>query len=212
MRVTLGMIAASGLLAACAGSTPPPPNWQTNAHLALKNFEAAYLEGNTRVADAEFKRALAEVAATGRPAVAARIELARCAVQTASLVFDECPGFQPLAVDAEAEERAYADYLAGRWQGLDAKRLPAHHQPVIASGALPADPIARLVAAGAMLRADRITPTAIAAAAETASANGWRRPLLAWLGVEEKRALSAGDTEATARIRRRIELVVKGGK
>ena len=212
MRTKFLLLAASGLIAACAGSTPPPPNWQANAHLALKNFETAYLEGNTRLADAEFTRARAEVAATGRPAVAARVELARCAVQTASLVFDECPGFQPLAVDADAEERAYADYLAGRWQGLDAKRLPAHHQPVIAGGALPTDPMARLVAAGAMLRAGRITPAVIAAAAETASANGWRRPLAAWLGVEEKRALSAGDTEAAAQIRRRIELVVKGGR
>ncbi len=211
MRTRFLLVIAS-LVAACAGSAPPAPNWQTNAHLALKNFEAAYLEGNTRAAEAELARARAEVAATGRPEIAARIELAYCAVQVASLAFNDCPGFQPFAVDAGAQERAYANYLAGRWQGLDAKLLPAHHQPVLAGGALPPDPVARLVAAGALLRAEKITPAAIPAAVETASANGWRRPLLAWLGVEEKRALSAGDTEAAARVRRRIELVVKGGR
>jgi hypothetical protein len=34
----------------------------------------------------------------------------------------------------------------------------------------------------------------------------WQRPLLAWLGVQEKRAEAAGDREALERIRRRIAL------
>jgi hypothetical protein len=40
-----------------------------------------------------------------------------------------------------------------------------------------------------------------------ASAQGWRRPLLAWLGVLEKRAQDAGDGETAARVRRRIDLI-----
>jgi hypothetical protein len=54
----------------------------------------------------------------------------------------------------------------------------------------------------------RIEPPDITAAIEAASAQGWRRPLLAWLGVEERRAQAAGDAEAAARIRRRIELIL----
>jgi hypothetical protein len=42
---------------------------------------------------------------------------------------------------------------------------------------------------------------------DTASEQGWRRPLLAWLGVQEKRASDAGDSETAARIRRRIDLI-----
>ena len=41
-----------------------------------------------------------------------RAELLRCAVQVASLVFEPCPGFEPLRQDAPAAERAYAAYLA----------------------------------------------------------------------------------------------------
>ena len=67
--------------------------------------------------------------------------------------------------------------------------------------------MSRLVAAGVLFRMGRITPAGIAAATDTASANGWRRPLLAWLGVEAARADAAGDRDAAARIRRRIELV-----
>lgn len=208
----LGPLAFVALLVAACSSTPAPPEWQANAHLALKNFEAAYLEGNTRIADAEFARARFEASATGRPDIVARLELARCAVQTASLAFDDCPGFKQLEADAHAQERAYADYLAGRWRGLDPNLLPAHHRPVVTAGALPAEPLARLVAAGALLRAERITPGAIAAATEAASASGWRRPLMAWLGVEERRAANAGDNDAAARIRRRIELLTGGGR
>jgi len=183
-----------------------------NAQLALKNFEKAYLEGDTRAADAEFARARAALTATGRADLVARAELVRCAAQVASLAFDDCPGFALLAVDAGAPDRAYAEYIAGRWQGLDASLLPAQHRAVVTAGALPEEPMARLVAAGALLRAGRIDPAGIAAAGETASANGWRRPLLAWLGVQEKRATDAGDGEAAVRIRRRIELIMNGGK
>ncbi len=198
------------LLASCAGATPPP-DWQLNAHLSLKNFEAAYLAGNSRVADAEFARARSELSSTGRADLVARAELTRCALQTASIAFEDCPAFRSLALDAGAPERAYREYLAGRWQGLDVNLLPEQHRQVILGGALPIDPMARLVAAGASLRAGKASPASIAAAIDTASANGWRRPLLAWLGIEEKRASSAGDNEAAARIRRRMELISKGG-
>ena len=201
---------SAALLGACAGA-PPPPDWQSNAHLALKNFETAYLRGDTGLADSEFARARTELASTGRADLVARAELARCAVQVASLAIEDCPGFTALAADADANERAYAEYISGRWEGLDVNLLPPQHRPVVASSALPTDPLARLVAAGALLRAGRLEPAGIAAATEAASASGWRRPLLAWLGVQEKRAADAGDREAAARIRRRIDLVLKGG-
>jgi hypothetical protein len=69
-----------------------------------------------------------------------------------------------------------------------------------------ADPLSRLVAAGAMLQAGRIAPPDIAIATDTASAQGWRRPLLTWLGVSAQRARAAGDTAELARIERRIAL------
>jgi hypothetical protein len=71
--------------------------------------------------------------------------------------------------------------------------------------------MSRLVAAGVLLRQGRLAPAGVAAAAETASANGWRRPLLAWLGVEAAGADAAGDGASAARIRRRIDLVTSSG-
>lgn len=204
-RITLIMAACA--LAACS-SKPVPPAWQANAYGSLNSFSNAYLRGDSRVAQAEFARARGEVASTGRPDLVARAELVRCAVQVASLDFGPCDGYAALAQDAAPAERAYAAYIGGRWDGLNAGLLPEQHRPVVASGTAAGveEPLARLVAAGALMRAKRITPADIAAAVDTASEQGWRRPLLAWLGVQLQRARAAGDSQATTQIQRRIEL------
>ena len=206
---------ATLLLAGC-GNTPPQPDWQMNAKSALERAQQAFLTGNNRVEVAEFARARAEVASTGRADLMARIELARCATRVASLVFEPCAGFVPLAQDAAAPERVYADYLAGRVLASDAARLPEQHRAVAVAGTpVPnlksvADPLARLVAAGVLLQTNRADPGVIAVAIDTASAQGWRRPLLAWLGVQAQRAEAAGDADEVARIRRRIALAGEG--
>lgn len=196
------------LLAACA-SKPPVPSWQPNAKDALDGFTDDYLRGSTGAANAQFARARRETASTGRADLVAQVELVRCATLAASLEFDDCPGFAALAVDATAQQRAYAAYIGGRWEGLDAALLPEQHRPVLASGSLAgvADPLARLVAAGALFKAGRIRPEDGVAATETASSQGWRRPLLMWLGVQAKRAEAAGDSGALERLRRRMALV-----
>lgn len=177
------------LLAAGCGGTQPL-DWQANAASALQSFQRHYFSGDTAIAEAEFKAARSELARTGRADLIARAELVRCAVRTASLEFDDCPGFEALRYGARPEEAAYADYLAGR----------GRHS-------VGDDPLSRLVAAGVSLKSGSINPAGISAAVDVASAQGWRRPLLAWLGVQEKRAADAGDSETAARIRRRIDLI-----
>jgi hypothetical protein len=205
MRRTAAAFAIA--LASCAGG-PPAPAWEAAAHGALKGFQSSYLAGRTRAAEQEFARARSALSATGRADLVARAELVRCAAQVASLEFDDCPGYRALAADAAPAERAYAAYLAGRAQAADLALLPEHHRAV-SSGSLGdvADPLARLVAAGVLFRQARLAPEGIATAVDTASAQGWRRPLLAWLGVQEKRARDGGDREAAEAIGRRIRLV-----
>jgi hypothetical protein len=196
------------LLAGCA-SKPLEPSWRTNAAGSLDSFTDAYLKGDTAIAENDFVRARSEMGSTGRADLVAHAELVRCAVLTASLEVGECAGFTALAQDASAEERTYAAYLSGRWQGLSPALLPEQHRAIAAgTGGLAGvqDPLARLVAAGAMLQAGRIAPADIVIATDTASAQGWRRPLLMWLGVSAQRAKAAGDTAELARIERRIAL------
>ena len=206
MKTVYVLIAA--LLAGCAGK-PLPPDWQANAKGALDASVDDYLKGHTAASNAEFREARAETAATGRLDHVAQVELVRCAAQAASLVFEDCPGYAALAADATPAQRAYAAYLAGQWDGLDAALLPEQHRAVVAGGALDKieDPLSRMVAAGALFKAGRTTPDGIVLAVDTASNQGWRRPLLAWLGVQEQRAKASGDMAAAEQIRRRMALV-----
>ena len=198
------------LLAAC-GSTPPPPDWQMNAKGSAERAAEAWLSGNTRIEEVEFLRARSEVARTGQPVLIARLELTRCATRVAALVFEPCAGFEAVAGDAAPAEQAYARYLAGRAGAEDTKLLPAPHQGLV--GAQSADlkgiddPLSRLIAAGVLMQRGAATPAVVEVAVETASQRGWRRPLLAWLGVQLKQVQAAGRTEDAARVQRRIDLV-----
>jgi len=206
------------VLSACA-SKPPPPDWQANAFAAINSYSSAYLEGNTRVADLEFARATTEVSRTGRTDLMARLALVRCATQVASLVFEPCTAYLALATDAQPPEQAYAAFIGGQWTRLDTKLLPVAYQGLVASHASASsavsqlnqieDHLSRLVAAGVLLQREQISDIDIGLAAETASNQGWRRPLLAWLGVQLKRAQSAGDTAQAVRLQRRIDLVLQ---
>lgn len=204
------------LLSACA-SGPPAPEWQLNARSAVDRAVAEYLAGDARAAAAELDRARTEVGRTGRIDLVARVELMHCAARVASLVFEPCAGFETLRADAGPAERAYADYLAARLQPEAIGLLPPAQRGVAAKGSGEAaaaaalegiaDPLSRLVGAGVLLQAGRATPAVVALAVETASAQGWRRPLLAWLEVQRQRAEKAGDTAAADRLARRIGIV-----
>jgi hypothetical protein len=201
------------LLSACA-SQPVPPDWQSNASSSLKGFTSAYLTGQQRMADLELARARTELASTGRADWVAKAELTRCAVRVASLELDDCASYQALAADAGDEAQAYAAYLTGAWQGLNPALLPEQHRAVLTrttGSALPEiqDPLARLVAAGVLLKVKRLTLADVTLAVEAASQEGWGRPLLAWLGVQRQLALEAGQTDAAERAQRRMDLVLQ---
>lgn len=220
MMATWNTAAATALaatLAACS-STPPPPDWQMNAKASLERATAAYLAGNSRLEALEFNRARTELARTGRADLLARAELTRCAARVASLVFEDCPGYAALAQDAPPAEQAYAAYLAGKATPQDAALLPAAQREALAGdgsgkalNALP-DPVSRLVAAGVLLRSGRAQPALFGVAVDTASAQGWSRPLLAWLNVQAQRADAAGEANEAARLRRRIATITADAK
>lgn len=212
MRSPWAALVLAGL-AGCAGT--PSPAWQARAQGALEAHVAAALAGRDKVAVQELALARREVARTGDAGQMARVELSACAVRFASLADTGCDGFAPLSRDAGAEANAYADYLAGK--DVDAALLP----PAQARALRAADPVAalreieeplsRLVAAARLFRAGRLPPAGIALAIDTASAQGWARPLVAWLGVDRERRDQAGDGEGAAARQRAIERVT-GGK
>jgi hypothetical protein len=197
------------LLAACA-SGPKPPDWQLEAKGSMERSVTAYMEGNMRAETAELERARSQLSRTGRADLLATAELLHCATRVASLVFESCAGFEKLRQDATAPQRAYADYLRGQVQPQGVALLPEPQRAAAGgnAGAVQgiADPLSQLVAAGALFQKGQASPAVVQQAVDTASAQGWRRSLLAWLNVQAQLAEKGGDPDTAARLRRRIAL------
>ncbi len=219
-RCIAALSASLALVLAGCSSGPKPADWQLEAKGAMERSVAAYLEGNSRVEAVEMARARVEISSTGRFDLMARAELLHCATHVASLVFEPCTGFEKLLQDAPPAEVAYANYLTGKLQPQDAGLLPPR-QRAAAAGAAAAgaaaamnssDALSQLVAAGVAFQAGRATPALVQLAVDTASAQGWRRPLLAWLGVQANLAEKSADPQEAARLRRRIDLTQDGLK
>lgn len=214
MSKLLPLVVLALALAAC-GSKPRQPDWLLDADSAQDRFERAYLQGRDRVAAAEFERFRTAVSSTAHPGLVARAELTRCAVQVASLDFAPCTGFEPLRRDASDKERAYADFLAGRAVPGQAKALPDDYRGIAegkgGAGALKGikDPLSRVIAAAVLLRMEKADPEVLKEATDTASGQGWRRAVLAWLGAQAMWAEKAGAVEEAARLRRRMELAAE---
>lgn len=215
-RSLVSVVAAAALLGLAACShTPPPPDWQLNARGSAERAVDAWLSGNTRVAEAEWRLAERETRRTADPTSLARLALLRCAAQVASLQIGPCEAFVPFAADAAEAERAYDRYLRAQASAADAPLLPPAQRPLVAldavalSARLPqvADPLSRLVAAGVAFQRGQASPALVAQAVDTASAQGWTRPLMAWLMVQRDLARQAGQADEMARIERRLMLL-----
>jgi len=203
------------LLAACS-SAPPPADWKINAASLLEHFQNRWLQGDSRAAELALENARKEVAKTGRLDLLARLELAACGTQAATLDFSACAPYASLEADATPADRSYARFISGDWAKLDASLLPAHYARLLqasdesganhAAMAIP-DALPRLIATGLLFKQGRAHAQTIEAATRTASDLGWRRPLWVWLEVQRQRAIQNGDVHAAAQLLRRIELV-----
>lgn len=213
MKILLCLLLGAAVVG--CGNQPRQPDWLVNADGAQDRYQRAYLSGRDRAAGDEFARLRRELASTAQPGLVARAELTRCAVQVASLDFAPCAGFEPLRADAPEAERAYADFLEGRLEPERARLLPQAYRGIAGgqggAGAIKGieDPLSRVIAAAVLLRSGKADPEVLQVAVDTASGQGWRRAVMAWLGAQAMRAEQAGAVEEAARLRRRISLATE---
>jgi hypothetical protein len=188
-----------------------------NAVSLLEHYQARWLEGNTKAADLALDKSRSEIAKTGRLDLLARLELAACGTRIAALEFTPCDKHVALATEASPADQSYAQFLDGQWRNLDSTRLPAHYTRLVSAKDDAAanqaaqdikDPLARLIAAGLLLKQSRATPQTLTTAIDTASERGWQRPLLMWLKIEQQRAQNAGDQKSAHSLQRLIELTL----
>ena len=213
MKILL-ILLLSLFLGACAGQ--PAPDWQYDVQSAAERYTQHYLAGDVRLAETSFHQARNAVAATGQVAAVGHIELLRCGLQVAALDFTPCTSYTALAaINTTPADMAYARFISGDWEGMDARLLPAQYASLMATTSQPQasinrniaaieDPVSRLVASGIMVRRGQFDTVTLQTAVDTASKQGWRRPLLTYLGVLQKQG---GDPATLAAIAARIHLV-----
>lgn len=203
------------MLTACGGS-PPAPDWKNDSISLIAKYGKAELKGQNTLAERYFEQALAASGSAARLEETARLHLIRCATRQASLTFEPCTGYLALAKFASAEDEAYHRFLAGQWDGLDGGRLPSQYRDFLASRDVaksPAalqkisDPLSRLIAISIAVMRKQADDATLNLAAETASEQGWRKPLLVYLKLLESRAVQKQDEATLEKLRTRIRLL-----
>lgn len=211
---------AAAILSAC--SSAPQAQWQVNAVTAMDSAQASYLNAENAAAAAELRKARLQTSRAGNADALAQIELRQCAMQVASLDWQPCTAFDALRAAATPEQQHYADYLYGKVAPADIALLPAAQQGIARAGtAAQAQaalqqiqaPLSKLVAAAVTLRrAGAPNPALLEAAIDTASAQGWRRPLLAWLQLQHDWAQQQQLPALVQASALRIGLIEQGGQ
>ena len=181
------------LLAGC-GTAKPAPDWLSAGHSQLENYKKHYLGGQDKIAALEFNDALKEIKKSGDLEVLGRSYLIRMALQTAALQDLTSEEYQKIqAVETSPANENFYAFLQGKIEQVDEKLLPEQYHSFVAalrkqgaSERLQAierldDPLARLIAIGILVRLGQENEALLQKAIATASTEGWKKPLVAYL-------------------------------
>ncbi len=211
------LIALLGLALSACGGGPKAPDWKLDSISLIERYKKAELKGQNTLAEGYFQQALAAAGSAARIEETARLHLTRCATRQASLTFEPCSGYVEYAkLDTMPEDEAYHRFISGQWDGMDTGKLPAQYRdfaanrdPARNSGILQKidDPLSRLVAISVAVMRKQADEATLRLAAETASEQGWRKPLLVYLKLQEAQAGLKGEQAVLEKLRARIKLV-----
>jgi hypothetical protein len=218
MKKRLVLLIIFCFLAGC--SSKPVPDWTLNSFNRLEAFKKNYLEGNLPIAEMHFKKAVEEIKMSGDLDILARAYLTRMAMQAAVLEKVQDDDFRKIeAAESHTENANYHLFLTGNLNRVQESLLPTPYHDVLKlllqgrpdklAGALAEikDPVSRLIASGVCTRLDQSDEGVLKLAAETASQNGWKKALLAYLGVMESAYAKQGQAEKAAAVRQKRELI-----
>lgn len=215
LKVFVCGIAAS-MLVACGGG-PKVPDWKKDSASLIERYKKAELKGENLRAEHYFQQALDAAGSAGRLGETARLHLVRCATRQASLDLEPCNGYLDHAkYGTSAEDETYYLFLTNQWDRLDSGKLPVQYRAFVKGGEparTPAvlqgisDPLSRLIALSLVVARKQADDALLNLAADTASEQGWRKPLLVYLKLLEGRAALQDDKKSLEKIRARIRLV-----
>ena len=207
------------LMCAC-GSLMPAPVWKEKGARYLDEYKNSFLKGKELPAEPHFVKATREIAAGNDLRLLAVAYLTKYALHTASLErFDDSEFLKIERLEPDEADMAYCRFLQGNFAAVNASALPVRYKGLLKAAelkdtALAAheisainDPLSRLVAAGVWVSYMPCDEYILQTAIDTASASGWRRPLLAYLEKLHAFYLESGDKGKARAMKNRIELL-----
>jgi hypothetical protein len=207
------------LLAGC--SSKPTPVWIASGHRYLETFTQDYLTGRAPpITEIHFRNAVEEIKKGGDADLLGKAWLTRMALQVAALAEMEEGDYPKIeAAQSIPTNHNFYLFLRGNATAVDVSLLPQSYRPfwttfrsgdsakaAVAIAAIK-DPLSRLIAAGLAVRHRLENETILQTAVETASRNGWKKALLAWLERLNSFLEAAGDPAGAAAVSRRIDLM-----
>ena len=207
------------LLAGCGAK--PAPVWIAAGHKQLETFKQDFLTGREpAITEFHFRKAVEEIKKGGDADLLGKAWLTRMALQVAVREeLEEGEYLKTEAAEAVPANRNFYRFLKGDAATVDVSLLPEPYRPfwiafrsgdaAKAAVAITAidDPLSRLIASGLAVRHGLETEVILRTAVETASRNGWKRALLAWLERLKSFHEAAGDAEKASAIRSRIDMM-----
>lgn len=208
------------LLVGC--SSKPAPGWIVAGNQQLETFKQHFLTGGQPiVAERHFRKAVEEIKKGGDLDLLGKAWLTRMALEVAVLrEMEEGDYLKVAAAQPVPANRNFYLFLKGEKVAVDRSLLPAQYCSFIdalRSGklveaertitAMEEDPLSRLIAAGIAVRLKMESEAILKVAVDTASRNGWKRALLAWLERLRSFHEAAGDGTKAAAVRQRIDLM-----
>jgi len=212
---------AALLICACGGAGQVPV-WKEKAYSQLDDYKTSFLTGREASTEPHFEKARKEIAAGNDLGLLTIAYLTKYALHTASLEPFDASDFAKLyRLEPHPADMAYCHFLKGNFSAVDAKELPTRYAGVlkaaVARDAAAAgreiaaidDPLSRLIACGVWTRYLPADEAIIQIGIDTASANGWRRPLWAYLERLQNYYLENGDQAKANSVSERLKLLKK---
>lgn len=220
MKKLICLIAVGVLLIGCGSKRAP--DWTKAAFNQLDNYKKNYLMGKEQMAERHFSHAIDEIKKSGDLDILATAYLTKNAVQVAVLeVVDDREFLRIDAIQPLPQHRSFHKFLKGEMDVVEEELLPGQYRAffrAFRSGRVKdatdeilkmEEPLSRLVAAGLVVHKNKHDERCLKVAIDTASRNGWKKALLAYLEKLQAFYESKMDSEKAATIRKKIELISK---
>jgi hypothetical protein len=222
MKKILGLLFLLLLVAGC--SSKPAPVWIVAGHHQLDTFKNDFLTGRPPlVTELHFKMATEEIKKSGDLDLLGKAWLTRMALHVAVLeeieeIAEGEYGKIATASPVPANRNFYL-FLSGKSGMVDDALLPAQYRPFLKAlrngdAAVEVrrmteidDPLSRLIAAGLLARSGLENESLLRTAVETASQNGWKRALIAWLERLRLFHEKSGEVAKAETVRQRLNLI-----